>query len=201
MPTKRNAARRAIESVGKAVFRPRDAARRGISRTAIARLAKAGTLERVGRGLYVVASSKVTEHRTLVEAAKRVPAGIVCLLSALVFHSMTTQSPHEVWVAIDVKARKPKLDWPPIRIVRSSGRARAFGVEKHVIEGVEVSITSRAKTVVDCFKYRNKIGIDVAIEALRDYLRKRGRSMDELVRAAQVCRVSRVMMPYIESLS
>ena len=114
---------------------------------------------------------------------------------------MTTQSPHQVWLAIDVKARKPKADWPPIRIVRFSGRARTFGVEKHVIEGVEVLATSRAKTVADCFKYRNKIGIDVAIEALRDYLSKRGRSMDELRRAADVCRVARVIKPYIESLS
>lgn len=147
------------------------------------------------------AGAKVTEHHTLAEAAKRVPAGIVCLLSALAFHGMTTQSPHQVWLAIDVKARKPKADWPPIRIVRFSGRARTFGVEKHVIEGVEVLATSRAKTVADCFKYRNKIGIDVAIEALRDYLGKRGRSMDELLRAADVCRVARVIKPYIESLS
>ncbi len=147
------------------------------------------------------AGAKVTEHHTLVEAAKRVPAGIVCLLSALAFHGMTTQSPHEVWVAIDVKARKPKTDWPPMRIVRFSGRARTFGVEEHVIEGVEVKVTSRAKTVADCFKYRNKIGIDVAVEALRDYLGKRGRSMDDLLRAAEVCRVSRVMKPYMESFS
>jgi predicted transcriptional regulator of viral defense system len=149
----------------------------------------------------VPAGARVTEHHTLVEAAKRVPSGIVCLLSALVFHGMTTQSPHEVWIAIDVKARKPKTDWPPIRIVRFSGRARTFGTEKHVIEGVEVFVTSRAKTVADCFKYRNKIGIDVAVEALREYLRKRGRSIDDLQRAAEVCRVARVMKPYIESLA
>lgn len=147
------------------------------------------------------AGAKVTEHHTLAEAAKRVPAGIVCLLSALAFHGMTTQSPHEVWLAIDVKARKPKADWPPIRIVRFSGGARTFGVEKHVIEGVEVLATSRAKTVADCFKYRNKIGIDVAVEALREYLRKRGRSIDDLQHAADVCRVARVIRPYIESLS
>lgn len=147
------------------------------------------------------AGAKVTEHHTLAEAAKRVPTGIVCLLSALAFHGMTTQSPHEVWLAIDVKARKPKADWPPIRIVRFSGRARTFGVEKHLIEGVEVLATSRAKTVADCFKYRNKIGTDVAIEALRQYLGKRGRSMDDLLRAADVCRVARVMKPYIESLA
>jgi predicted transcriptional regulator of viral defense system len=114
---------------------------------------------------------------------------------------MTTQSPHEVWLALDRKARKPATDWPPLRVVRFSGDALTFGVEKHLVEGTEVSITSRAKTVADCFKYRNKIGIDVAAEALREYLGKRGRSMDDLLRAARVCRVTRIITPYIEALS
>ena len=147
------------------------------------------------------AGARITEHHTLAEAAKRVPNGVVCLLSALSFHRITTQSPHEVWLAIDVKARKPNADWPPMRIVRFSGRARTFGVESHVVEGVEVRITSRAKTVADCFKYRNKIGIDVAIEALKEYLGKRGRSMEDLQRAAEVCRVARIVRPYIEALT
>ncbi|MCK6536827.1 MAG: AbiEi antitoxin N-terminal domain-containing protein [Polyangiaceae bacterium] len=201
MPTNRSLSTRRSGAARQAVFRPRDVEESGLSRTALGRLTRAGKLERVGRGLYVPAGAKVTEHHTLAEAAKRVPTGIVCLLSALAFHGMTTQSPHEVWLAIDVKARKPKADWPPIRIVRFSGRARTFGVEKHLIEGVEVLATSRAKTVADCFKYRNKIGTDVAIEALRQYLGKRGRSMDDLLRAADVCRVARVMKPYIESLA
>ena len=186
---------------GLGVLRPRDVAAKGISRTRIQRLSESGELERVGRGLYVPAGTKITEHHTLVEAATRVPSGVVCLLSALVFHKLTTQSPHEVWLAIDVKARKPNADWPPLRIVRFSGAARAFGIETHVIEGIEVRITSRAKTVADCFKYRNKIGVDVAIEALRGYLAKRGRSMDELQRAAEACRVGRVMRPYLEALA
>jgi predicted transcriptional regulator of viral defense system len=114
---------------------------------------------------------------------------------------MTTQSPHEVWLAIDVKARKPTADWPPMRIVRFSGRARLCGVEIHVVEGVEVRVTSRAKTVADCFKYRNTIGTDVAIEALKEYLRKRSRSMDDLEQAAAVCRVSRVIRPYVEAVA
>jgi len=183
------------------VLRPRDVAGRRISRTAIGRLTKARALERVGRGLYVPAGARITEHHTLAEAAKRVPAGVVCLLSALSFHRMTTQSPHEVWLAIDVKARKPRADWPPMRIVRFSGRARTFGVERHVVEGVEVLVTSRAKTVADCFKYRNKIGIDVAIEALKEYLGRRGRSMEELEQAAEVCRVGRIIRPYVEALA
>lgn len=158
-------------------------------------------MERVGRGLYVPAGAKLTEHHTLVEAAARVPSGIVCLLSALAFHNLAGQAPHEVWLAIDVKARKPNADWPPLRIVRFSGAARTFGVESKVIEGVEVRITSRAKTVADCFKYRNKIGTDVAIAALRGYLAKRGRSMSALQEAAEVCRVGRVILPYLEVLA
>jgi predicted transcriptional regulator of viral defense system len=174
----------------------------GLSRTAIGRMTDAGTLERVGRGLYAPRGAKVTEHHSLAEAAKRVPHGLVCLLSALAFHGMGTQSPHEVWLAIDVKARKPAMgDGVPLRIVRFSGRARTFGVEGHVIEGVPVQVTTRAKTVADCFKYRAKLGLDVAIEALKAYLGKRGRSMDALLEAASVCRVANVMRPYIEALS
>jgi predicted transcriptional regulator of viral defense system len=179
-------------------FRSRDA---GITRVALARLAKAGELERVGRGLYTGRNAKVTEHHTLVEAAVRVPHGVVCLLSALRFHKLTTQSPHEVWMAIDVKARKPVTDWPPLRIVRFSGAALTFGVEKQVIENIEVRITSREKTVADCFKYRNKVGLDVAIEALRDYLRSRRRSVDALMQAAAACRVNNVMRPYLEAMA
>lgn len=163
-------------------------------------MAEAGVLERVGRGLYVPKGAKITEHHTLAEAAKRVPGSAVCLLSALGFHHLTTQSPHEVWIAISVKARKPAADWPPIRVVRFSGEALTFGIEHHSIEGVDVAVTSRAKTVADCFKYRNKIGIDVAVEALREYLRRRGRSIADLDRAAAVCRVTRIMRPYLEAL-
>jgi len=183
------------------VFRARDAQMVGVSRVALARLTVAGRLEHLGRGLYAHVDAKVTEHHTMVEASVRVPAGVVCLLSALRFHKLTTQSPHEVWMAIDVKARKPKADWPPLRIVRFSGDAITFGVERHVIERVEVRITSREKTVTDCFKYRNKIGLDVALEALREYLRSRRRSVDALMKAASVCRVSNVIRPYLEALA
>jgi predicted transcriptional regulator of viral defense system len=183
------------------VVRPRDVASLGISRTALARLVEGGVVERVARGLYVPTAAKVTEHHSLVESAKRVPKGIVCLLSALQFHGLTTQSPHEVWLAIDVKARKPASEWPPRRIVRFSGRALTFGVESHVIEGVDVRVTSKEKTVADCFKYRNKIGLDVALEALREYLRGKRRSIDALMRAAEACRVANVLRPYLEALA
>ena len=121
MPTVRNRHPRASDLARKAVFRPRDVAAGGLSRTALGRLVEAGRFERVGRGLYAPANAKVTEHHTLVEAAARVPHGIVCLLSALRFHGLTTQNPHEVWIAIDVKARKPAVDWPPLHVVRFSG--------------------------------------------------------------------------------
>jgi predicted transcriptional regulator of viral defense system len=164
-------------------------------------MAQAGELERVGRGLYIAVGAAVTEHHTLVEAAARIPQAVICLLSALQYHRIGTQSPHEVWLAIDVKARKPVLDVPPVRIVRFSGRALSFGIETHELEGVRVKVTSREKTVADCFKYRNKLGLDVALEALREYLRSKKRSVDDLVRAARVCRVARVMQPYLESMA
>ncbi len=201
MPTKRfptNASAAIFRRHG--VLRPRDVAG-DISRTEIGRLVEKGHLERIGRGLYVPAKAKATEHHTLAEAAKRIPHGVVCLLSALCFHGLTTQSPHEVWLAIDVKARKPKTDWPPLRIVRFSGVALRFGVEAHTIEGVVVRVTSKEKTVADCFKYRNKVGLDVALEALRDCLRSKRRSVDGLAEAAAVSRVTNVMRPYLEALA
>jgi predicted transcriptional regulator of viral defense system len=201
VPTVRNKLLRPSDPARRAVFRPRDVAAGGLSRTALGRLVEAGRFERVGRGLYVPANAKPTEHHTLVEAAARVPHGIVCLLSALRFHGMTTQNPHEVWIAIDVKARKPAADWPPLRVVRFSGKALAYGVERHTIEGADVAVTSREKTVADCFKYRNKIGLDVALEALREYLGGRRRSMDGLVRAAEVCRVAKIMRPHLEGIA
>jgi predicted transcriptional regulator of viral defense system len=201
VPTKRTRTNDAADALRRhGVLRPRDVAG-GVSRTALGRLVEQGQLERVGRGLYVPAKGKATEHHTLVEAATRVPHGVVCLLSALHFHGLTTQSPHEVWLAIDVKARKPKADWPPLRVVRFSGVALRFGVEEHELEGVTVHVTSKEKTVADCFKYRNKIGLDVALEALRDFLRSKRRSVDALMKAAAASRVTNVMRPYLESLA
>jgi len=158
-------------------------------------------VRRVGRGLYVAEGSRVTEHHTLVEAAKRVPHGVVCLLSALHFHGLTTQSPHEVWMAIAHKARRPRADYPPLRIVYFSGEALSYGTAEKKLEGIIVRVFGPAKTVADCFKYRNKIGLEVALEALRDCYRQRNAAMDELFKAAKVCRVARVMQPYLESLA
>ena len=132
--------------------------------------------------------------------ARKHPQAIICLLSALRFHDLTTQSPFEVWLAIPNKARSPKMDYPPLRIMRFSGAALTHGVEDHVVDGVSVRVTSVARTVADCFKFRNKIGLDVALEALQEAWRAKRVSMDELWRYATLCRVTNVMRPYMESL-
>jgi predicted transcriptional regulator of viral defense system len=183
------------------VMRSSDFEAYGVSRVTVQRLCERGILRRLGRGIYGLADAELTEHHTLAEAARRVPAGVVCLLSALRFHELTTQNPFEVWLAIDVKAHKPKVDWPPLRIMRFSGAALTFGVEERDVEGVPVHVTSPAKTVADCFKYRNKIGVDVAVEALVAYRRERRGSVDELLRAAAVDRVAVILRPYLEALS
>ncbi len=126
---------------------------------------------------------------------------MVCLLSALQNHHLTTQAPFEVWLAIAEKARLPKIEYPPLRVVRFSGPSLSFGIEEHEVDGVRVRVYSPAKTVADCFKYRNKIGLDVAIEALRDCLRQRKATRDELWSAAKVCRMSNVMRPYLEAVT
>lgn len=182
------------------IVRPQDLQARGLPKDYLWRLHKQEKLEKVGRGMYAVPGAALSEHQTVVQAALRVPHGVVCLLSALRFHDLTTQSPFEIWMAIDVKARAPKEEIIPLRIVRFSGKALAAGVETHSIEGVTVRVYNPAKTVADCFKYRNKIGLDVALEALRDSWRKKKATSDELWHYAKVCRVSRVMRPYLESV-
>ena len=181
-------------------LRPRDVEAHGIARVYLSRLVGSGALERVGRGLYTLARFPVTEHHSLAEACARVPHGVVCLLSALRFHGLTSQAPYEVWLAIDGKARRPEVEHPPLRIVRMGEAARRAGVEDHVIDGVRVRVTSATKTVVDCFKYRNKLGLDVALEALRDYFRSDHRDVDALFEFAKVCRVANVMRPYLEAM-
>jgi len=150
------------------VVQPRDLDRYGIPRTYLIRLYRQGVLDRPSRGVYVLADAEPTERHSMAEVCKRVPHGVVCLLSALRFNGLTTQAPFEVWLAIDRKARLPKVAHPPLHIVRFSGPALTQGVEEHTVEGVPVRVTTPARTVVDCFAYRNKVGLDVALEALRD---------------------------------
>lgn len=183
------------------VVRPRDLAERNLPRKALQRLLKRGDVVRVGRGLYTLADAPPSEQLALVEATRRVPHGVVCLLSALRVHELTTQEPFEVWLAIGSTARQPKLDRPPLRIVRMSDAALDAGVEAHLIEGVRVPVFRVAKTVADCFKYRRKVGLDVAIEALRETIEQRRASLDELWDMAKLCRVTSIMTPYLQALA
>ena len=183
-----------------AAVRPRDLEAAGFNRMWLTRLERRGLIERVRRGLYVAADAEWTEHHSFAEVARQAPGGVICLLSALSFHGLTTQIPFEVWLAIDRKARVPKAMTPQVRVMRFSGVALTSGVEEHVLEGVPVRIYGPAKTVVDCFRYRNKIGFDVALEALRDCYRLRLATVDELWECANRLRVGNVMRPYIESL-
>lgn len=178
----------------------RDVVAAGVHRQVLSRLVREGELERVTRGQYRLPATPVTEHHGLAMAAAAVPHGVVCLLSALSFHGIGSQLPSEIWLAIDRRARRPALPYPPLRVVRFTGEALTKGIESHRVEGRTVRVYALAKTVADCFKYRNKIGLDVALEALREAWRDRRITMDEMDRYARICRVEHVMRPYIEAL-
>ena len=183
-----------------AFFRPRDILPLGVSFRDLQRLVSEGKVDKLGNGLYRLSAVEPDEFETLAMVASAVPNSIVCLLSALRVHGIGTQSPHEVWIAIDRKARKPQRVPARVRVVRFSGATLTYGVVKQTMLGMPVSITSPARTVVDCFRYRNKVGIDVAKEALYDALRSRVTTTSEIVRAAEVCRARTVMQPYLEAL-
>jgi predicted transcriptional regulator of viral defense system len=182
------------------LVRPRDLETVGIPREYLLRLHRQGKIERAGRGLYTLPDAAVTERHTYAEVAKRVPDATLCLLSALAFHGITTQNPASIWIALGQGARKPAFDSPSLRVIRLSGPSFTEGVEMHRVEGVSVRVYSVAKTVADCFKFRNKIGLDVAIEALKDSLRQKKASIREIHRFAKICRVSNVIRPYMEAL-
>jgi len=183
-----------------AFFRPRDLEPLDIPFAELRRLVDAGMVEKVGPGLYRLAAAEPSEFETLAMVASAAPSGIICLLSALGFHRIGTQVPHEVWLALNRKARKPVRIPAKLRIVRFSGAMLSYGIETHAILDVPVRITSPARTVVDCFRYRTKLGLDVALEALRDALGSRTASVDQITRAAEVCRVRTVIKPYLEAI-
>lgn len=184
-----------------AFFRPRNVEPLGVSFHELQRLVSKGVVEKVGPGLYRLSAAKSNEFETIAMICSAIPTAIVCLLSALRIHGIGTQTPHEVWIALDRKARKPTRLRTRVRIVRFSAAMLTYGVLTRTILGVPVHITSPARTVVDCFRYRSKIGIDVAIEALRDAVRSRAATVDEIVRAAEVCRARTVMRSYLEALA
>jgi predicted transcriptional regulator of viral defense system len=177
-----------------------EAARAGIHSQHLTRLVAEGVLERITRGHYRLAGRPITEHHGLAVAARAVPHGVICLLSALAFHGIGTQLPAEVWIAIERRARDPALQDPPLRVVRYSGAAFTVGIETHRVEGQPLRVYGVAKTLADLFKHRNKVGLDVAIEALREAWRERKFKMEALDRAARACRVARVMRPYVEAV-
>ena len=184
----------------KTLLRPNDAVSSGYSRMYLTQLAKRGELRKVGRGLYASPLRKESEESGLAEVAIKHPRAVVCLLSALAVHGLTTQTPHEVWVAVGSKDRPPKMDYPPLRIVRFGGETLTEGSEVKLIEEIPVQITNLPKTIADCFKFRNKIGLDIALEALKEAWREKRVSIDDLWRYARLCRVQNVMRPYLESL-
>jgi predicted transcriptional regulator of viral defense system len=182
------------------VIRSRDLAQYGFPRTTLSRLVEKGMLQRLSRGLYAEADADISEHQTLAEVAKRYPNAVVCLLSALLFHNLTTQLPRKVWLAVRNKSWAPRKGPVHFEIVWLTGKAFSEGVETHDVQGVPVKVYSPAKTVADCFKFRNRIGTDVAVEALRETLRERRATPAEIMRYAEICQVTTVIRPYIEAL-
>lgn len=182
------------------VIHLQDVKARGLSPASLYWLQRKGQIVRADRGRYVLPELPATEHHTLAQASQRVPNAVACLLTALRYHGLTTQAPFEIWLAIENKAWQPTHTGLPLRFIRFSGDAFTMGVELHVVEAVEVKVYGVAKTVADCFKYRHKVGLDVAIEALRDTLRQRRATVDELWQSAAICRVQTVMRPYLEAM-
>ncbi len=183
----------------KGMVRARELAQIGVAGETLQQLLRRGALVRIGRGLYVTPDRALTEHDQLAQLAIKHPRVVFCLLTALQIHGLTTQAPHEVWVAISPNARAPQVEYPPLRVVRLSDPD--IQIEQISLDGVvRIPVTSAAKTVVDCFKFRNKIGLDVALDALKDAWRQKKVSMDDLWESAQLCRMTNVMRPYLECL-
>ncbi len=181
------------------VLRPKDVEKYNIPRQYVYRLYNKGKLEKIGRGLYKLPEKEFSEDVMLLEIAKKVPNSVVCLVSALRFHDMTTQNPFQIWIAIHNKDRAPEID-VPLKIIRMTGDALEKGSEKHLIDNIEVNVYCPAKTVADCFKFRNKIGLDVGIEALKEYKKKDKGTVDMLWEYSKINRVQNVIRPYIEAI-
>lgn len=183
----------------KGILRTKELDQIAIPRIYLTRLVRKGFLERISRGLYRLPDSEITENFTLLQVAKKVPQGVVCLISALRFHDLTTQIPHQIWMAVERGKWETSDRDLPIRIFEFSGQSFNKGIENHLINGVPIRVYNVAKTIADCFKYRNKIGLDVTMEALQDALRQRKCTVNELWRYARICRVANVMRPYLEA--
>lgn len=183
------------------VLRAEDVRNQGWSPQLLIRLHKAGKLQRISRGLYGLPDAELSEHQTLIEVCRRVPKAVVCLVSALHFHEIGSQLPHEIWIAMPEGSHSPKLSYPPLRVSRLRGGAYSEGTEVLTDRGAIIRVYSPAKTVADCFKFRNKIGLDVALEALKDAWMSRKVTMPELSHFAKINRVEHVMQPYLEAIT
>ena len=182
------------------ILKTSDAIRAGIHPRMLYEMRDEGIVEMLSRGLYRLGDLRPLSNPDLVTIALRIPNGVVCLISALAFHEITTEIPHEVYIAVERGSRPPKVDYPPVRVFRFARQAFKSGIESHTIEGVQLRIFSSEKTIVDCFKYRNKIGLNTALEALKLYRERKRFKVDDLIWFAQVCRVEKVMRPYLEVL-
>lgn len=182
------------------VIRPRDLSALGIPGQYLSQMAKSGLIEKIDRGLYASANREFNENIQLIEITQKVPNAVICLLSVLRFHELTTQAPFETWIAIDRKSRRPVIQYPPTRIVTFSPECLNEGIETHAISGVDVKMFSIEKTFADCFKYRNKIGIDVAVEALKEAINEDKIKLDDLWNYSKLCRVNNIIRPYVEAL-
>lgn len=197
----RNATQRVLELArSRRLLRAADVREHGESAQLLLALHQAGKLQRVARGVYSLPGLAPTEHMSLAEICQRVPRAVVCLLSALQFHEIGAQAPHEVWIALPEGAQTPAVPYPPLRIARLRGAAYTEGIETVMDNGGPIRVYGVAKTVTDCFKFRNKVGLDVALEALKDAWRQRRVAMDDLTRYARINRVGRVMQPYLEAI-
>lgn len=184
----------------RSVLRPSDLDAIGAPRVILTRMTAKGQLEKAGRGLYRLPDNPGSEHESLIAVAVRAPQAVFCLLTALQFHELTTQLPRQVWIAMPRGSHVPKITWPPVRMVQFSGDAYSDGIEVVERDRIKLRVYCVAKTIADCFKHRNKIGLDVALEALKDARAQNKASADDLWRYAKVCRVTNVMRPYLESL-
>jgi len=203
MPPMDNAREKAIDTIRKqgGIIRTREAFRQGIHRRTLYGLRDDGALISISRGLYQLAElDSFPTEIDLVHVAKLAPQGVICLISALSFHDLTTQIPHEIWLAVERKARKPKVTYPPVRAIFFPGSCFREGIEVHRIMEHEVRIYNAPKTVIDCFRWRNTVGLDVALEAARSYLKQRGASPSKLMEYAKLCRVERLVTPYLEAM-
>jgi predicted transcriptional regulator of viral defense system len=197
-----DAIQKALKSFEKrgGMLRMAEAVRLGIHRNTLYRMVEENLVERISRGLYRLADAEPLGNPDLVTVAAKVPDGVICLISALAFHNLTTQIPHEVYLAIARNSEPPRIDYPPIRTFRFSGKAFTAGIERPLVDGIRVPIYCREKTIADCFKFRNQIGLDTALEAIKFYKDQPQRNVGSLLDYASVCRVSKVIRPYLEAI-